>query len=227
LGDEFGYTLGIGGCEDGEGKGTKGYGVVGMTDGPGCVSTLMLVVVVVRDAEEEVLGEEEGEDEGEGEVVLLPDWDELGCEVDKKGECVEGVAGGKWEDGDDNAPGCFACEDEGEAAKARPVARRTSKTKDRMGRSAVRSRMERASGAGKVGRKEKGWRNGELYKPTDGAEKFTVLKGETASIEGLEATARDERTSTKHMAALVISQLEPIWKSNLRVCGALDHHHHT
>ena len=58
----------MGGCEDGEGKGKKGYGVVGMTDGPGCVSTLMLVVVVVSGAEEVL--DEVSEEEGE---VTLPD----------------------------------------------------------------------------------------------------------------------------------------------------------
>jgi hypothetical protein len=35
----------MGGSEDGDGKGTKGYGVTGMIDGPGSVSTLILVVV--------------------------------------------------------------------------------------------------------------------------------------------------------------------------------------
>ena len=62
-----GYTPGMGGCEDGEGKGAKRYGVVGMTDGPGCVSTLMLVVVVVTDGEDGLLDEVREE---EGEVVL-------------------------------------------------------------------------------------------------------------------------------------------------------------
>jgi len=51
------------------------YGVVGMTDGPGCVSTLILVDVVVAGAENGVLDEvRDGEDEGE---VILPGWDEL------------------------------------------------------------------------------------------------------------------------------------------------------
>jgi hypothetical protein len=62
LGEVSGYTPGIGGCEDGEGKGKKEYGVVGMADGPDCVSTLMLVVVVVL--------EDAGEEEDE---VTLPD----------------------------------------------------------------------------------------------------------------------------------------------------------
>ena len=40
-----------------------------MMDGPGCVSTLMLVVVVVSDGEDGLL-EEDGVREEEGEVVL-------------------------------------------------------------------------------------------------------------------------------------------------------------
>jgi len=82
-GEVSGYTPGMGGCEDGEGKGKKGYGVVGMTDGPGCVSTLMLVVVVVSEAEE--VGEEVGEEEDE---VRVPDWDELVWEWDEYNEGV-------------------------------------------------------------------------------------------------------------------------------------------
>ena len=53
LGRLAGYTFGIGGSEEGEGKGMKIYGVVGMMDGPGCVSKLPLVAVVVRGAEVE------------------------------------------------------------------------------------------------------------------------------------------------------------------------------
>jgi len=63
LGKLAGYTSGIGGSEEGEGKGTKIYGVVGMMDGPGCVSRLPLVVVVVSRAEMEAL-KEEGKSEG-------------------------------------------------------------------------------------------------------------------------------------------------------------------
>jgi hypothetical protein len=81
LGEVSGYTPGMGGCEDGEGKGKNGYGIVGMTDGPDCVSTLMLVVVVVSGAEE--VGEEVDEDE-----VRVLDWDEL---VWEWGESDEGV----------------------------------------------------------------------------------------------------------------------------------------
>lgn len=75
----------MGGCEEGEGKGTKLYGVVGMTDGPGCVSTLILVDVVVAGAEDGVL-EEVSEDEDEGEVIL-PEWDELRDELEWNGGC--------------------------------------------------------------------------------------------------------------------------------------------
>ena len=59
----------MGGSEDGDGKGAKGYGVTGMIDGPGSVSTLILVVV--RSTEE-----------GRGEL-LLPEEDKLaGLDVD-------------------------------------------------------------------------------------------------------------------------------------------------
>jgi hypothetical protein len=45
LGELAGYTPEMGGTEDGDGKGSKVYGVTGMTDGPGSVSTLILGVV--------------------------------------------------------------------------------------------------------------------------------------------------------------------------------------
>jgi len=64
LGILSGYTSGIGGWEEGEGKGTKIYGVVGMVDGPGCVSKPPLVAVVVSRAEVEAL-KEEGKSEGD------------------------------------------------------------------------------------------------------------------------------------------------------------------
>ena len=61
----------MGGSEDGDGKGAKGYGVTGMIDGPGSVSTLRLVVV-------------RGTEEGRGEI-LLPEEDKLaGLDVDVK-----------------------------------------------------------------------------------------------------------------------------------------------
>jgi len=64
LGKLAGYTPGIGGSEEGEGKGTKIYGVVGMMDGPGCVSRLSLVVVVVSRVTMEAL-KEVGKSEGD------------------------------------------------------------------------------------------------------------------------------------------------------------------
>lgn len=70
----------MGGSEDGDGKGAKKYGVTGMIDGPGSVSTLILVVV--RSTEE-----------GGGEL-LLPEEDRLAAldvdvtEVDN--DCVNG-----------------------------------------------------------------------------------------------------------------------------------------
>ena len=45
MGDLAGYTPGIEGSEDGDGKGAKGYEVTGMIDGPGSVSTLVPKVV--------------------------------------------------------------------------------------------------------------------------------------------------------------------------------------
>ena len=77
----------MGGCEEGEGKGTKVYGVVGMTDGPDCVSTLIVVEVevVVAGTEDGVLDEarDDGDDndEEEGEVILPPEWDEPRVEL--------------------------------------------------------------------------------------------------------------------------------------------------
>jgi len=76
----------MGGCEEGEGKGTKLYGVVGITDGPGCVSTLILIDdVVVAGAEDRVL-EEVSDDDDEGEVIP-PERDELRDELEWDGGC--------------------------------------------------------------------------------------------------------------------------------------------
>ena len=63
FGELAGYTPGIRGSDDGEWKGAKAYGVLGMTDGPGSVSTLILVVV--EGAEEDV------------DELLLPEEDKL------------------------------------------------------------------------------------------------------------------------------------------------------
>ena len=43
MGELARYTPGTGGSEDGDGKGEKAYRVTGMTDGPGSVSTVVLV----------------------------------------------------------------------------------------------------------------------------------------------------------------------------------------
>ena len=61
LGELAGYTPGIGGSDDGEGKATKAYGVLGLADGPGSVSTLILVVVdgTEEDVDELLLAEED------------------------------------------------------------------------------------------------------------------------------------------------------------------------
>ena len=110
----------MGGCEEGEGKGTKMYGVVGMTDGPGCVSTLMLVDVVVAGAEDGVL-EEVSDDEDEGEVKL-PEWDELRDELEWDNGCDRDDTPG-WAEGEDEGD-----EDGDDVAKVYPAPRRTSKT---------------------------------------------------------------------------------------------------
>ena len=84
LGEVAGYTPGIGGSEDGDGKGVNGYGVTGTTDGPGSVSTLIPVV-------------DKSTEESRGEL-LLPE-EELGeLDVDVTEEVDNGV------DGDDEAP---------------------------------------------------------------------------------------------------------------------------
>ena len=61
FGELAGYTPGIGGSDDGEGKAAKAYGVLGMADGPGSVSTLILVVVegTEEDVDEMLLAEED------------------------------------------------------------------------------------------------------------------------------------------------------------------------
>ena len=78
----------MGGSEDGEGNGTKAYRVIRMTDGPGSVSTLILVVVRT----------EKGVD-----ALLLPEKDKLArldigvtegdndCGGRVGGECDKGV----------------------------------------------------------------------------------------------------------------------------------------
>lgn len=68
LGELAGYTPGMGGPEEGEGRGTKAYGVTGMTDGPPWVSTL----VVDTDDEGEVLEWEVDDDEFEGAAKARP-----------------------------------------------------------------------------------------------------------------------------------------------------------
>jgi hypothetical protein len=108
FGELAGYTPGMGGSEDGDGKGTKRYGVTGMEEGPGSVSTLILVVVSAE--------------EGGGELeLLLPEEDRLGrLDVDDD-EVDKGV------DGDDDKDEYDEKEDEvgGEgAAEARAAARR-------------------------------------------------------------------------------------------------------
>jgi hypothetical protein len=117
----------MGGSEDGDGKGAKGYGVTGMIDGPGSVSTLILVVV--RRTEE-----------GRGEL-LLPEEDKLaGLDVDvteEENECGERVGGGLDKgvecNDDGDAPGCVdGKEDEGAGEARTAAARRTRMAKAHM-----------------------------------------------------------------------------------------------
>jgi hypothetical protein len=75
LGELAGYTPEMGGTEDGDGKGSKVYGVTGMTDGPGSVSTLILGLV--RSTEEgrgELFREENGLAELGNEGVPECQW---------------------------------------------------------------------------------------------------------------------------------------------------------
>ena len=66
MGELARYTPGTGGSEDGDGKGEKAYRVTGMTDGPGSVSTLVLVRTG-DDCGESVDGDGEDDDvESEG-----------------------------------------------------------------------------------------------------------------------------------------------------------------
>jgi hypothetical protein len=114
----------MGGSDDGDGNGAKGYGVTGTIDGPGSVSTLMLVVV--RSTEEEGGGE-----------LLLPEEDTLvgldvevreedkDCGVRVDGDWDKGVCGG--DDGD--VLGSVNGKEDGGAAEARTAAvRRTRMT---------------------------------------------------------------------------------------------------
>ena len=107
----------MGGSEDGDGKGAKEYGVTGMIEGPGSVSTLIFVV-------------DESTEEGGGEL-LLDKLAGLGVGVtEEDNECGERVDGGidKGVDGDDDGdvPGCVdGKEDEGAAEACSAAARRT------------------------------------------------------------------------------------------------------
>jgi hypothetical protein len=92
------------GSEDGDGKGAKGYGVAGMRDGPGSVSTL---------STEECGGE--------------PDEDKVaGLDVDDASEWVDRKGEGNGKEDEDKV------ESEG-AAEARAAARRMRTTEDHMG----------------------------------------------------------------------------------------------
>ena len=80
----------MGGSEDGEGNGEKVYRVIGMTDGPGSVSTLILVVVRTEEGVDELLLPEKDKLVGLDVGVTEGD-DDCGGRVD--GERDKGVDG--------------------------------------------------------------------------------------------------------------------------------------
>jgi hypothetical protein len=143
----------MGGSKDGDGKGEKAYGVTGMTDGPGSVSTPWLLLV--RSTEE-----------GGGELLLLPEDDKLaGPDVDVvegNDDCGERVdtERDKGVDGEDD-------DDDGNVgvAEARAAARRTRMAVDRMtvgpvdyctwgGRGKVARLSQPGQQRGEIGRKD-------------------------------------------------------------------------
>jgi hypothetical protein len=114
----------MGGSEDGDGKGAKGYGVTGMIDGPGSVSTLVLVVV-------------RSTAEGGG-TLLLPEEDilDVGVREDDKdsGERVDGGRDkGACTDNDSDVLGSVNGKEDGGTAETRAAAaRRTRMTEAHM-----------------------------------------------------------------------------------------------
>lgn len=108
-----GYTPGMGGSEDGDGNGAKRYGEMGMVDGPGSVSTLILVVVGSID----------------GGELILPEEDELarldGDEDNDIPELVDDKGKGNGKEAEDKV------ESEG-AAEAHAATRRMRTAEDRM-----------------------------------------------------------------------------------------------
>jgi len=122
LGELAGYTPGIGGSEDGDGKGANGYGVTGMTDGPGSVSTLILVVVSTEKGGDELLLPE---DELAGLNVDITEVDN-DCDDDHGApEWISGKGGGNGKEDEDEVE----CEG---TAEARAATRRMRMTEDRM-----------------------------------------------------------------------------------------------
>lgn len=110
FGELAGYTPGMGGSEDGDGKGAKRYGVTGMIDGPGSVSTLILVVVT---------------EDGGGELLLPEEGKLAGLDVDvteEDNDCDEGVNGvwdkGVWGEDVNGVPGYVEGKEDGGAAEA-------------------------------------------------------------------------------------------------------------
>jgi len=133
FGELAGYTPGRGGPEDGDGNGVKAYGVTGMTDGPGWVSTLILVVV--RSEDDLLLPED---DKLAGLDVGVTEGDDSGGKVD--GEWDKGMDGDDVDDvpeGVDDKDEGNGMEDEDEmedagAAEACAAARRMRTAEDHM-----------------------------------------------------------------------------------------------
>jgi hypothetical protein len=124
LGERAGYTPGIDGSDDGDGKGAKGCEVIGMIDGPGSVSTLVPKVVST---------------EGDRGELLFPEYELAGLDVDFTE--VDDDFSGRLAGGDDG-PGWVNDKDEGsgkededkmeEDAETRAATRRAKMAADHM-----------------------------------------------------------------------------------------------
>jgi hypothetical protein len=111
----------MGGSEDGDGKGAKIYGVTGMIDGPGSVSTLILVVV---------RSTKEG-----GGTLLVPEEDilvglDVGVREEDKDSCKRKDCG--WDKGactdiDGDVLGSVNGKEDGGAAETRAEAARITR----------------------------------------------------------------------------------------------------
>jgi hypothetical protein len=97
LGELAGYTPGIGGSEEGDGKGANGYEVTGMTDGPSSVSALIPRVVSTEGGRGGLLLSED-------ELAGL-DVDVTEVDNDRSGRVACGDDGPAWVDDKDEGNG--------------------------------------------------------------------------------------------------------------------------